>query len=165
MCPERLDISNYKEGQVHQLVDALEEAGWMGEDLTHLGQAGKARLDAIRQSLVKSDIIAAIEAGKTELWYHPDQKESNWIRGRVILTHLTDNGLLDGCADLEELKVIQAQGIEFFQKHFAGKAVFGWRGVQDAYVPCLIGNGGMVVLDWYSLDFDFGAINPALRRK
>ncbi len=31
-------MSSYKEGQVHQLVESLEKAGWTGDDLTRLGQ-------------------------------------------------------------------------------------------------------------------------------
>ncbi|MCX6752525.1 MAG: hypothetical protein NTZ87_03455 [Candidatus Nomurabacteria bacterium] len=122
-------MSCFTSGQLNQLGDKLEAVGWTAEDITNLGQASRVRLDEIRLSLSRGDIILAIETGKTELWLLEEQK-TDWVQGRKILTHLTENSLLAGCADLDELKIIQAQGIEFFRKHFAGKAVFGWRGVQ-----------------------------------
>ena len=161
---KELDMSNFKSGQLNQLGDKLEASGWTAEDITRLGQASKARLDEIRLSLSRSDIILVIEAGKTELWLHEEQKTS-WVNGRKILAYLTENSLLAGCADLDELEIIQAQGIEFFRKHFKGRAIFGWRGVQDDSVPCLIEGGNEVVLRWRHLDCDWDAFSPALRRK
>jgi hypothetical protein len=44
--PERkLDMSNYKEGQVHQLADALEVAGFSTDHITKLGQLGNKLAD------------------------------------------------------------------------------------------------------------------------
>ena len=157
-------MSHFSGGQLNQLGDKLEAAGWRAEDITNLGQASVERLIEIRQSLSASDIIAAIEAGKTELWLHDDQK-TGWGRGRVILKHLTDTGLLVGCVGVPELKVIQAKGLPFFRQHFAGKAIVGWRDVQDDNVPYLIELGGKVVLLWYLLDRSFFASYPGLRRK
>ena len=158
-------MSHFSGGQLNQLGDKLEAAGWSADDVTNLGQASVERLTEIRFSLSKSDIIAAIEVGKTELWRHDDQK-TGWVRGRVILKHLTDEGLLGSCADLDELKVIQAKGPEFFRRHkFAGKAIVGWRGVRDGEVPYLVEGGDGVVLGWGRLDFSFGALIPGLRRK
>ncbi len=111
------------------------------------------------------DIVLAIEVGRTELWLHEKQKTS-WVQGRKILTHLKDTGLLAGFADLPELQAIQGRGIEFFRKHgFAGKAIVGWRGVQDGSVPYLIANADGVVLRWRHLGHYFSAGNPGLRRK
>ena len=112
----------------------------------------------------KLDIIAAIEAGKTELWLDEDQKRS-WVRGHVILQRLTDTGLLDDCADLQELKDIRAEGPEFYHKHFAGKVIVGWRGVRGDRVPYLVEAFDEVVLYWNHLGHYFNARNPALRRK
>jgi len=110
------------------------------------------------------DIIAAIEGGQTELWLHADQK-SGWVQGRKILKHLTETGLLASCADLDELKAIQAKGITFFRQHFARKALFAWRGVEDDGVPDLVEDGGEVVQSWHHLGSFWSADNPALRRK
>ena len=155
-------MSLFSAGQLNQLGGALEAAGWSAEDVTRLGQAGHECLAEIRSSL--SGIVAAIEGGQTELWLAPGQAES-WVRGRAILAHLTDTGLLSGCADLAELKAIQAKGLDFFRKYFRGKAVFGWRGVRVGFVPCLIEYGDEVMLDWRWLDYFWIALSPALRRK
>src|SRR3989338_8616139 len=145
-------MSQFSSGQLNQLGDALEAAGWTPEDVTRLGQAGLERLAEIRMSLVpKSDIVLAIENGGTELWLHPEQK-TGWVGGRKILAHLTDGNLLEGCVGVPELKAIQAQGLPFFRKYFRGKAVVGWRGVQDDRVPYLIVHDGKVVLDRFHLD-------------
>lgn len=158
-------MSSFKSGQLDQLGNKLELAGWQAEDITNLGQASVERLTEIRLSLLKSDVISAIEVGKTELRLHPDQ-EKEWVQGRKILNYFREEGLLDGCADLDELKIVQAQGIDFFREHgFSGKAIVGWRGVQDDSVPFLVENGGKVVLHWYRLGSGFDAGDPALRRK
>lgn len=158
-------MSHFSSGQLNQLGDKLEAAGWCADDVTNLGQASVERLTEIRMSLTTSDIVVAIEAGKTELWLHEEQKTS-WVRGHVILAHLTKTGLLAGCADLAELKAIQAKDIGFFRKYgFSGKVIVGWRGVQGDGVPYLVGFGGEVVLFWDHLDYDFNAGFPGLRRK
>jgi hypothetical protein len=158
-------MSHFSDGQLAQLTASLEAADWTPNDVTLLGQAGRDRLIGIRDSLRRGgDIVSAIVEGRTELWFHPDQ-ERVWVRGRAILAHLTETGLLAGCADIAELEAIQAKGLPFFRKYFAGKAVFGWRGVRDGRVPYLVESDGEVVLDWYWLDSHWLALYPALRRK
>lgn len=156
-------MSHFSGGQLNQLGDALEVAGWTPDDVTKLEQAGKTRLTAIRLSLLSSDIVSAIETGATELWLHDEQK-TGWVKGRKILVQLTESSLFAGCADLDELKIIQAQGIEFFRRYFTGKAIFGWRGFRDGNVPFLIESGDRVVLDRYHLYYSWRASDPALRR-
>lgn len=114
----------------------------------------------------KSNIISIIEAGQTELWLAPGQGAS-LIRGRVILHHLSEMGLLESCADLEELKAIQAKGIGFFLRQgFYCKSIVGWRGVRGEIVPYLSEYLGGFIIRWYHLDDGcFGARSPALRRK
>ena len=156
-------MSSFSPEQLRQLGNKFQAAGWLPEDVTNLGQASIERLTEIRMSLVpKSDIVLAIENGGTELWLHPEQK-NEWVQGRKILAHLTDNALLEGCVGVPELQAIQARGLAFFRKHFRGKAVFGWRGVGGGRVPCLFGVDGRVVLDWHWLDSDWDAVVPALR--
>jgi hypothetical protein len=157
--------SNFSRGQLRQVGNSLAAAEWSAEDMTLLGQAGRDRLVGIRDSLRRGgDIVTAIE-GRTELWLHEGQKGNQYPRGRVIYAHLQETGLLASCADLAELEAIKAKGIEFFRQHFAGKAIFGWRGVQDGRVPCLIECGGRVVLLWDWLDSHWNSNSPALRRK
>jgi len=142
-------MSHFSDGQVNQLANALEAAGWSAEDVTRLGQAGKSRLTEIRMSLDKSDIVSAIEAGRTKLWFHPDQEEGCIVENRRILAYLTESGFLSGCADISELQAIQAKGFPFFWKYFRRNAVFGWRGVSRGYVPFLFVKGNReVVLEW-----------------
>lgn len=157
-------MSLFSAGQMNQLGDKLAAAGWSAEDITNLGQAPIERLTEIRNSLRVSEIVAAIVGGKTELWLHPKQ-ESGWVGGRKILAHLTQSGLLAGCVDLDDLRAIQAQGVDFFRKNFRGKAIFGWRGVSVGFVPCLFEFGGKVILDWSHLGCSWHACDPALRRK
>ncbi len=159
-------MSHFSGGQLNQLGDKLELAGWQAEDLTNFGQASVERLTEIRLSLTpQSEIVRAIEAGQTELWLAPGQ-EAGWVLGSAILAHLKENGLLAGCPDLGELKTVQAQGMEFFRKHgFSRKAVVGWGGVRGGIVPCLVGRDDEVVLSWRRLGRIFNASDPALRRK
>lgn len=111
------------------------------------------------------DIIAAIEAGETELRIHPDQ-ETCFVQVRKIFNYFSSEGLLGGCVDLEELRIIQSQGIGFFRKHFANKAVVAWRGVQGELVPYLVGRGGEVVLNWFHLDIGvLDELGCGLRRR
>jgi hypothetical protein len=42
------DMSSYSEGQVHQIMEALERAGWTGEDITKFGQLGSKKLGEVR---------------------------------------------------------------------------------------------------------------------
>lgn len=158
-------MSIFSDGQLRQIGNSLASAGWTSEDGTLLGQAGRDRLVGIRDSLRRGgDIVTAIVEGRTELWLAPGQ-DTGWVRGRAILAYLTETSLLASCADLDELKAVQAKGIDFFRKHFQGKAIFGWRGVQDDDVPYLIESGGRVVRRWRWFDGSFHVDIPALRRK
>jgi hypothetical protein len=86
-------------------------------------ERGQRFAEFLRNGLqtIAGSIIDAIEGGRTELWLHPEQK-TEWVQGRKILKYLTDSGELAGCVDLADLKAIQAKGIDFFRKHFRGKA-------------------------------------------
>jgi hypothetical protein len=158
---------NFSLGQLRQLGNALAVADWTPEDLTLLGQAGRDRLIGIRDGLRRGgDIVSALMEGRTELWLHEKQRSSGWyVPGRVIYAHLQETGLLSSFADLAELEAVKAKGIDFFRRHFAGKVVFGWRGVQGDYVPCLIECDGKVVLSWRWLDGHWYSDYPGLRRK
>jgi hypothetical protein len=69
---------------------------------------------------------------------------------------------------LRDLEEIQKKGVPHFRKHFKGRTLFGWKSVvRDDYlsldVPCLVEDGGKVVLDWVWLDSGLVSTNPALR--
>ena len=110
---------------------------------------------------------ATFDMSEVEQWLHDDQK-IGVVKGQVVYDHLEKHDMLKTSFGLYELQAIQSQGIEFFRKHFAGKAVFGFKstvlsrgGRQDA--PCLVEGGGRVVLHWRWLDDDWNARHPALR--
>ena len=126
--------------------------------------SGQKCLVEIRELLHQNGIIAAIENGEIEPWLHKDQ-ETNWVRGRTILTYLTANDKLASCVDLTELKAIQVKGPDFYRKHFAGKVIVGWRGVRGVRVPVLCEDDGEVVLLWGHVDNDFDSDSPAPCRK
>lgn len=158
-------MSHFSDGQLRQVGNSLEMADWTPEDLTLFGQAGRDRLVGIRDGLRRGrDILGVIERGQMELWLAPGQVES-CVQGYVVYDHLQKTGLLAGCADFAELEAIQAKGVVFFRKYFRGKAVFGWRDLEDSCVPYLVEFNNEVVLDWYHLDFYFSTISLALRRK
>ena len=102
-------------------------------------------------------------------WLHPKQK-TGVIRGHDLYKHLKKHEMLEGCLGLADLLAIQAKGIDFFRRYFAGKEVFGWKSVvryRDLdgrlNVPCLYERGDKVVLGWGWLDYGWGSVSPALR--
>lgn len=108
------------------------------------------------------------DLSKVDEWLHDDQKNGKYVRGQVIYDHLKANDMLEGCFGLADLLAIQKPGIAVFRKHFAGKAVFGWKSVVrdrggGLFVPYLYGLGGQVKLLWRWLDDDWSGGHPALR--
>lgn len=140
--------------------------GWTAEDVANLGQATPQQWAEIR-TLVRSvpSIITAIERGATSEFLTDRQEAGGWDTGRVVLATITEQGFLEGCLDELELKAIQAKGLEFYRRHFAGKYLPGWRGVQGDSVPVLYEGGDGVILLWRRVGFSFRAHYPALRRK
>lgn len=109
---------------------------------------------------------AEYDGSKLKQWLHPDQK--NVVRGDTIYEYLKDKKLLSGCLSLRDLEEIQKKGITLFRQNFQGKVVFAWKsGVRNRNgnlcVPYLCEGGDEVVLDWYWLDSNWDANNPALR--
>jgi hypothetical protein len=107
------------------------------------------------------------DASRLEHRLHPGQTKGV-VEGNEIHRELKEKNLLEGCLGLADLQAIQKRGVAFFRKHFAGKAVFGWKSIvrrQGDYlsVPCLIGRGGRVVLRWRWLDCRWRSGTPALR--
>ena len=113
------------------------------------------------------DIIAAIEAGRTAQWRHPDQM-NGFVRGYQTKQRLIDAGLIASCVDLDDLVAVQARGIVFFERHFAGKVVCAWRSVRNGYVPCLAvvfvteqpSMRNMLALYWDWVDSDYFDTRP-----
>lgn len=110
---------------------------------------------------------ADFDVTKLERYLHPKQV-NGYAVGNEIHEELIVKKMLEGCLGLTDLKAIQARGIGFFRKHFAGKAVFGWKSVVlysngNLYVPYLCENDDSVELHWDWLDNNFYSYCPALR--
>jgi hypothetical protein len=111
---------------------------------------------------------AEFDAGKLEQFLLEKQK-TGVVKGNDIYEHLKQTDTLKTCVGLRDLEEIQKKGIDFFRKHFAGKAVFGFRSVvlgRDygrLRVPYLLESDGQAVLYWISLGVVWGADDPALR--
>jgi hypothetical protein len=198
-------MSSYKEGQINQLANGLENAGYTPDEVNVMTQRylpsfldvlrGKLEIVEVKLSEEKIDTIirvnrsvspvypdwvkevlhkdlelsgsAEYDIGQVQQWFCLGQKEGV-VKGEFIYKCLKDNGALEDHLGLSDLLAIQAKGIAFFRKYFAGKAAFGWKsvvrvGVDSLYVPCLIGHGGEVLVDWGWLDSAWGSGGPALR--
>lgn len=131
--------------------------------------------DFLNQEYVNTPEFVALEkmgppefdASKLRHWLHPRQKKYV-TPGTVIHALLIKKRMLPSCLGFVDLLGIQAKGLEFYRQHFKDKLVLGWRSVVPGrggglYVPCLVGFGGEVLLDWFWLCSDLGAGNPALR--
>jgi hypothetical protein len=110
---------------------------------------------------------AEYDLAKVEQWFHDEQKKGVVV-GNRIYEHLKSNNMLDSCLGLRDLEEIQKKGVTFFRKPINAKAVFGWKSVVlgdggNLSVPCLVGFGAGVVLDWYWLNHDWSDDRPALR--
>lgn len=110
---------------------------------------------------------AEFDASKLRQWLHRKQKKK-FVVGDVILAFLKEKKMIPSCLGYADLLGIQSKGIEFFQQHFNGQAIFGWRSVvpdRDGglRVPCLVLDGGEVAQGWYWLSDGFGAAGPAIR--
>ncbi|MEK7143306.1 MAG: hypothetical protein AAB756_00585 [Patescibacteria group bacterium] len=110
---------------------------------------------------------AKFDASKLEQWLHDDQKDGR-VTGDIIYEHHKKNDMLKDDLGLHDLEEIKKKGVAFFRVHFQGKAVFGWKSVvlgRDGRlsVPCLVADGGEVVLFWRWLGDDWRSGFPALR--
>jgi len=126
------------------------------------------RMEKVMHPELEATGPAEYDLATVELWLHGDQKGGNWIKGQCIYDHLKETDTLKTCLGLRDLEEIQKKGIAFFRKHFADKAVFGWKSVvQDRdgnlLVPCLIERSGGVVVHWSWLVSDWSGHNPAAR--
>jgi len=102
-----------------------------------------------------------------EQWLHDDQKKGVVV-GNRIYDHLKKTDTLKTCLGLRDGEEIKKKGIEVFRKFFGGKAVFLWASVVRRRggfldVPCLIGDGGGVVVYWRWLDVGWLGSSPAAR--
>jgi hypothetical protein len=67
------DMSSFSEGQTHLLMDALERAGWTGDDLTKFGQLGHKDLQRVRSmirgwdSIREHGLVEDFSAGRLEI--------------------------------------------------------------------------------------------------
>lgn len=110
---------------------------------------------------------AEYSLGDVDQWLLEKQK-TGVVTGNQIYEHLKSSDDLKNHHDLRDLLAIQKLGIEVFRKHFAGKAVFGWKSVDLRRggfldVPYLLEDGGTVYLYWRWLGNGWNSRSPALR--
>jgi len=109
---------------------------------------------------------AEYDLGQVEQFLHEQQKEG-LVEGNELYEFFKDSNLLAKCLGLADLLAIQAKEIDFFQKYFYDKWVFGWRSVVQHNcgrfrVSSLDGHDGEVKLHWYWLVSGWHALGPAL---
>ncbi|MDQ5949299.1 MAG: hypothetical protein QG589_425 [Patescibacteria group bacterium] len=107
------------------------------------------------------------DLSKVEKWLARGQG-TGVVTGNTIYKELQTKNALADQLGLADLLAIQAKGLAVFRSLYNGKAVFGWKSVvQDhhgiLFVPCLIENGGKVVVRWVWLDYYWSSRSPALR--
>jgi hypothetical protein len=91
-------------------------------------------------------------------WLHPEQELGNVVTGHVIYNHLERQNMLSRCFGLIELEALQKKGPTFFNKHFNGKMVFGWKSAGSFVAlnhacPFLIASFGEIQLNWWKFDY------------
>ena len=109
---------------------------------------------------------AKFDVRKIKTFLHYKQMDCS-ATGNKIHEELLAKKLLEDCLGLADLWAIRARGIGFFQKYFAGKAIFGWKSVVMGcdggfYVPYLCDEGDEVKLRWRWLCDNFYFNNHAL---
>ncbi len=156
-------MSNFSDGQLRQLGNALEAAGFTPSDVTLMGQAGQDRLRGFRDLLRRAaDIVTAFAEGYMEVW--TPRVNQKFVQVRTVLICLQDTGLVASCLDLAELCAIQAKGVDFFRKVSKGKlAIFGWRTVQADSVPYLTERRGQIEFGWARLDEHYPDLSAFIR--
>lgn len=181
-------MSSFSEGQTHQLMDALQAAGFTADEVTKLGQF--KQLPQIRdvvnnlavisypQHLIDCDALPYCP-DSWEVVEHRKHGQLQWDPTRIRL-HLskkqTDGKVIEGNKlrkELDGLPVMNANVLDYLLKHpelipdeYKGKAVFFWgtiyRGSDgDLYVRCLCWYGGEWDWDCYWLDRGFHDDGPA----
>ena len=185
-----LDLANKLAGTDADTVHTRVAQALRGEALSARARSTKAKVEYLTDSLIHVDRSftpsypdwmkqimhpelantgpAEYDISSVNPWLHPDQDNVGTTTGKVIYKHLEDNEMLKSCLNLQDGLAIKAKGIEFFRKHFSGKAVFLWGSVVQnrsggLYVPCLLEYDGRVVVYWSWLDRDWGGDSPALR--
>ena len=82
------DMSSFTEGQIHQLADALEDAGFTSEDLTRLGQDKNGILHSLRGVIRGMHEITQVDLPQ------PPVLRSNLFIGSAWVSLLRDHGMI-----------------------------------------------------------------------
>ncbi len=159
-------MSSYTEGQVHQLVDAFEVAGFTKVHLTRLGQAPDILKNLLKVLNGTATFNLPLAIG-WELYLLPTQEKGETIRGFYLESHLKETGLIDRCFSIEDDLVRGwVANPATYPEELKGKMVFLWKSAQgrdgDRYVPYLIWGGNKVVVDWSWLEYRWSVSSPAL---
>lgn len=168
-------MSSYKEGQVNQLANALEAAGFTADDITKLGQFGELadirelvrgrrllKLGLLYSSWVKQHLTPKLEVatvcdpGKVEFWLDSRQNTDSFPTSDNIYEAIkSSKGLLERSLSLGELMWYE-DNPDKAPPNFKGKWIFGWASVvQDDggnhHVPFLDGVSNSFSVVWYSI--------------
>lgn len=91
-------MSSYAEGQVHMLVDSLEKSGYVADDLTRLGQAGKEKLQQIQSFLLGHATIQFVKRIIVRTSFEPSLIGQGWTWWKGS----TDGNGLEGEEDCDQ---------------------------------------------------------------
>ena len=152
-------MSSLSVGQMNQLGDALERAGFTQEDVTALGQNGGGVLDQALAEIRRDGLNFTVRVDRSTKPAYPnwvgevlhtelertgpaeydlltrvedwlhDDQRTGAVPGTTIYDCLKTDNALADQLGLADLLAIQAKGIAVFRKLFAGKVVFGWKSV------------------------------------
>jgi len=184
-------MSSYSEGQVHQLVEALERAEWTPNDLRLLGQFGEEGLAKIRavirgwaEVVIKKHLIdldadpfcpdgwkvAEHRKGgqfewsptKVKLYLSPNQQNGQTINGDKLRQELTKEAVMNANV-LDYLLANQC----LIPEEWKGQATFFWgtiyRGADGSLcVRCLSWSGGQWRWRYNWLAYHWGGGSPSL---
>lgn len=180
-------MSSYSEVQTHQLMDALQTAGFTADEVTKLGQFKKLlqirdivnnlAVISYPQHLIDCDALPFCPDG-WEVVEHRKHGQLQWDPSKIRL-HLskkqTDGKVIGNKLrkELENQSVLNANVLDYLLAHpdlipeeWKGKAVFFWGTIyrySDGYlcVRCLCWSGDRWGRDCGWLDRDFCGRNPA----
>lgn len=108
------------------------------------------------------------DLSKIRLYLHDEQKDGKSIVGHRLYEHFKETNMIKNSLGFQDALEIQKKGIVVFQTLFGNKSIQCWKSVVlgpngNLYVPCVFGNGTIVVVDWNWLDDDFNGKKPATR--
>ncbi|MES2216618.1 MAG: hypothetical protein V4481_04985 [Patescibacteria group bacterium] len=94
----------------------------------------------------------------SEIEFHQlkEQKRRKFLSGQVIYDYHIRHHMLEADFGLREFRAIEERGLRFFETHFFGKVLVGWKSVimdpTAAYVPFQCVRKSALILDWCHIE-------------